>query len=78
MEAYRVLSKPDTRKDYDIDMQVRPVYARRGFANAEDAAYMQYECPIVKLSQNWHSNLYNNLFSNILSTQQCEKLHTTE
>lgn len=41
MEAYKVLSKPDTRKDYDIDMRVRPVYARSGFANADDVSHMQ-------------------------------------
>lgn len=37
MEAYRVLSKPDTRRLYDMNIDSRPVYASTGFANANEA-----------------------------------------
>lgn len=37
MEAYRVLSKPDARRNYDIGVDSRPVYASTGFSNPTEA-----------------------------------------
>lgn len=41
MEAYRVLGKPGTRRNYDINIDSRPVYST-GFANAAEAHDFEY------------------------------------